>query len=398
MGKDYWRRTTPMKRFVRYLSLVLLAALLLSLMPPAMASQPGSGTMFAMVTGTSSLNLRNGPGTGYQWLGSVKRGGWVEVIENFGDWFLVRVINQNLSGYMSSKFLTTAGTAGGGSTVIVNNPVPTQFLNLRQFPSLTAPVLGIYYNGASGTVLGESGGWYHVQMGSQVGYFRGEYLRFSGTGGSYSSSPGTIYSANGGVVNLRLGPGYAYNVLGQYNPGTAVSVHLKGNGFWYVTAGGRSGFIDQKFLRTGSSGPVNPPSVPGGASNGVVTNTGKWLNLREQPSINARVLGQYPGGTELIIESQGAEWCRVTVRSSGAKGYMMSRFITLYGMPGANTKRVVHPQGSYVNLRTQPSKAAGSVIVRVPHGNTVSVVSPDGAWTHVRYGNYVGYMMSAFLR
>ncbi len=387
-----------MKRFVRYLSLMLLAAMLLSLMPTAMASQAGGGSMFAMVTGTSSLNLRNGPGTGYQWLGSVKRGGWVEVMENFGDWFLVRVVNQNLTGYMSSKYLTTAGSAGSGSIAIVNNPIPTQFLNLRQYPSLTAPVLGIYYNGATGTVLGESGGWYHVQMSNQTGYFRGEYLRFSGGGGSYPSTPGTIYARNGGVVNLRSGPGYAYSVLGQYTPGTAVSVHLKGTGFWYVTVGGRSGFMDQKFLRTGGSDPVNPPVIPGGSANGVVTNTGKWLNLREQPSINARVLGQYPGGTELTIESQGAEWCRVTVRSTGARGYMMSRFITLYGMPAANTKRVVHPQGSYVNLRTQPSKAAGSVIVRVPHGSTVSVVSPDGAWTHVRYGNYVGYMMSAFLR
>lgn len=389
----------PMKRFVRYLTLVMVAALLFTLAPPAAASSPGATSLFAMVSGTSSLNLRSGPGTGYQWLGSVKRGGWVEVIENFGDWFLVRVINQNLTGYMSSKFLTTAGSAGTGSTIIVNNPVATQFLNLRQYPSLSAPVLGIYYNGATGTVLGESGGWYHVQMGAQTGYFRGEYLRFAG-GGSYTSSPATVYSANGGAVNLRNGPGYSYGVLGQYNPGTSVSVHLKGNGFWYVTAGSRSGFIDQKFLRTGSGTgtPVIPPTSPGGSGNGVVTNTGKWLNLREQPSLSARVLGQYPGGTELIIESQGAEWCRVTVRSSGARGYMMSRYITLYGLPGANAKRVVHPQGSYVNLRTQPSKATGSVIVRVPHGSTVSVVAPDGAWTQVRYGNYVGYMMSAFLR
>lgn len=387
-----------MKRLTRHIACLLVALILLTSLPlaPARAAEQ----LFAMVSGTTSLNVRGGPGTGYQWLGRVKGGGWVQVMENHGDWYLVYIGEQSLTGYMSAKFLKTAGAAGTGNTVIVNNPIATQFLNLRQYPSLTAPVLGIYYNGAQGTVLGESGGWYHVQMGSQIGYFRGEYLRFAGGSGSYASSPATIYSPNAGGVNLRSGPGYGYGVLAQYRPGTSVSVHLKGNTFWYVTAGGRSGFIDQKFLRTGSGGGGGslPPANPGTAGTGIVTPTGKWLNLREQPSTSARVLGQYPGGTELIIDAQGADWCRVRIKATGVRGYMMSRYITIYGLPANSTKRVVHPQGSYVNLRTQPSQAVGTVIVRVPHGSTVSVVAPDGDWMQVRFGNYVGYMMSFFLR
>lgn len=390
-----------MKHFGRFTALVLMLALMAALMPAsALAGGPAA---FAMVSGTKSLNLRAGPGTGYAWLGSVARGGWVQVVENYGDWYLVNLLDGNRSGYMSAKFLKNAsasGQSGEGSVFTVNNPVPTQFLNLRQYPSMTAPVLGIFYNGAQGTVLSSQDGWFHVEIDGMYGYFRGEYLRFH-NGGWQQGTSARVHSPNGGAVNVRSGPGYGYGVLTQCSPGTVVTAYLKGTGFWFVAANGQTGFMDSKFLSDGAAPqypqPNPQPNVPGMTS-GIVTNTGKKLNLREQPSLTARVLGQYPGGTRLNIEQQGADWCRVTVAYDGARGYMMSRFLTLYGLPGASVKRVVHPKGTFVYLRSQPTQAVGTVITRVPHGSTVNVVSPDGAWTKVRYGTYVGYMASAFLR
>ena len=151
-----------MNRINRFLAVFLAAILIMSLVPITQAK--AEHRLFAMVSGTSSLNVRSGPGTGYSWLGRVKGGGWVEVLENYGDWYLVNVLAQSLTGYVSSRYLKTAGGSGAGGTAIVNNPVPGQFLNLRQYPSLTAPVLGIYYNGAVASVLSESGGWYDVQL------------------------------------------------------------------------------------------------------------------------------------------------------------------------------------------------------------------------------------------
>lgn len=383
-----------MRPLTRKIAWLLLAVLITALLP--LQGVLAQDQLFAMVSGTKSLNIRSGPGVGYQWLGSMPNGAWVQVQANYGDWYQVYISEKGISGYMSANYLKTASASGSGSGIfVVNNPKPTQFLNLRQYPDLNAPVLGIFYNGATGTVLSETAGWYQVSISGLVGYFRGEYLRFSG--GASGGSAASVYSANGGAVNLRNGPGYGYGVVAQLRPGNAVTVHLKGKGFWYVSAGGQTGFMDAKFLRTGSA-PSPGGGTAGGVGTGIVTDTGKLLNLREEASLNARVLGQYPGGTELTIEAQGADWCRVVVRATGARGYMMSRFITVYGVPGSNTKRVVHPKGSFVYLRSQPYQGVGTVIVKVPHGAVVSVVAPDGAWTKVRYGNYVGYMMSAFLR
>ena len=384
------------RRLTAGLAGLMVLALLLAAFP---LSGQAAGGQFAMVSGTSRLFVRSGRGTGYPAIGSAARGSWVEIFSSEGVWHRGKVLSSGLTGYLHGDYLKTAGSSGTGSQAVVNNPVASQFLNLRQYPSYAAPVLGIYYNGAVATVISGSEGWYYVEIGGQRGYFRGEFLRFTGGGGSPVGSA-TVYSSNGGSVNLRTGPGYSYRVLGAYAPGTVATVYLKGEGFWYVSIHGASGFMDSRFLRDGS-GPVPTPPAPRptpGTTNAIITPRLGSLNLREQASTSSRVLGAYPGNTAIIITKQGLTWCRVTVPHDGATGFMMTRYLTLYGLPAVPTLRVHHPSGSYVNLRTRPSQATGIVTLRVPSGSLVTVLTPGGEWTQVKYDGKVGYMMSYFLK
>jgi uncharacterized protein YgiM (DUF1202 family) len=49
------------------------------------------------------------------------------------------------------------------------------------------------------------------------------------------------------------------------------------------------------------------------------------LNLRAEPSLNARVLAQIPYGTELETNTITGEWSQVTY--NGKIGYVMSKFL-----------------------------------------------------------------------
>ncbi len=360
---------------------------------PLLGQAAGS---FGMVSGTSRLNVRSGPGMEYPAIGFAVQGKWVEILSSSGTWYQGRVLSTGVTGYMHGNYLRQAGAASSGNQAVVSNPVPSQFLNLRQYPSYSAPVLGIYYNGAVATVLSSNDGWYYVEIGGQRGYFRGEFLRFIGGGGGSPVGSATVYSRNGGSVNLRSGPGYSYNVLGSYAPGTPVTVYLKGDGFWFVSIHGTSGFMDRNFLRDGSSPPPPDPGPgPGpGTTNAIVTPRKGSLNLREQATTSSRVIASYPGNTPIQVTRQGLTWCRVSVPSAGTTGYMMTRYLTLYGLPAVPTLRVRHPQGSYVNLRTSPSQATGRVTHRVPHNSQGH--RPTPGWTQVKYDGKVGYMMSYF--
>ncbi|MGI6695024.1 MAG: SH3 domain-containing protein [Christensenellales bacterium] len=387
------------------LTAAMMAILLALALLPMGVQAAGS---YATVINTSRLNVRSGPGMEYPIVGFAPRGEWVEINASTGVWYQGRVVSTGISGYMNGNYLSFSGGGGGtpGSQAVVNNPVPSQFLNLRQYPSYSAPVLGIYYNGAVATVISSADGWYYVEIDGQRGYFRGEFLSFTGGGGGGGGggAPGstaTVHSSNGGRVNLRSGPGYDYNVIGSFAPGTVVTVYSREGRFWFVSAHGASGYMDRNFLRDGSI--PYPPSPPGpapipGTTNAIVTPRKGSLNLREQASTSSRVVGSYPGNTAVNVTKQGLTWCRVSIPSAGTSGYMMTRYLTLYGLPAVPTLRVRHPQRSYVNLRTSPSQAYGNVTLRVPHGSTVTVLTPGGEWTQVRYEGRTGYMMSHFLK
>ncbi len=59
------------------------------------------------------------------------------------------------------------------------------------------------------------------------------------------------------------------------------------------------------------------------------------------------------------------------------------------------TATVTASFGSTVNLRKTQD---GDLLIRVPVGGRVSVLSENGDWAKVRYGDYVGYMKKDFLR
>jgi len=380
----------------RAICLILLTALLLGLMPPAQAAGG-----YALVSNTTRLNIRSGPGTQYAIIGSVAGGEWVRVDSTSGSWVQGRVMPNGTSGWFSSSFLKMATPGGGGvgSIAVVNNPNPSSYLNLRSAPSYSASVLAIFYNGATATILGETGGWYYVEISGMTGYFRSEFLLLSGGMGSIGTA--TIYSKNGGSVNLRNAPSYTSSVIGQGAPGTTVTVYLKGKTFWYIGLAGTYGFMDASFLSggggTGSNPVPNPPVVIPESTNAIVTKTISSLNLREQPSTSSRVLGSYPGQTAIQVRSQGTIWSRVFVPLSGKSGYMMTRYLTLYGLPVTPTKRVTHPDRTYVNLRTRPS-SSGGITLRVPHGSTVTILIAGGEWAQVKYRETTGWMMTYFLK
>jgi uncharacterized protein YgiM (DUF1202 family) len=151
------------------------------------------------------------------------------------------------------------------------------------------------------------------------------------------------------------------------------------------------------FTGGGAAPTPNPPIVIPETTNAIVTDSGRSLNLRKQPSTSGRVLGTYPGGTALRVMMQGLDWSRVMVPAVGKTGYMMTRYLTLYGLPAVPTRIVNHPDRAFVNLRSSPS-ASASVTLRVPHGGRVTILIAGGAWAQVKYNSTTGYMMTSFLR
>ena len=381
----------PSKKLLAFWITLLLCLLALG---GAMAAE------FGVIHRTDSLNLRSQGSSSSQWLGSYTRGTWVEIIGSQNNFYYVRTPDGR-TGYMSKNYIHMAPSSDDSVwTVYVTNQNGGAFLNFRSQPNYSSQVLGIFYNGVPLHALSLKNGWYYVEINGQRGYVRSEYVADWGYRNLGSSTVATIKTPNNSAMNLRRGPGMNYDVIAQYPGDSYVSVLARGNGWWCVSIEGNAGFMSSDYLAEGLCAARDEAAHPSETAYAVVNNprSTQALNLRLYASTGADVVDKLYNGTRLWVDQQGTEWCAVTDQTTGLSGYVMTRYIKLHGLPSTPTRRVYHPSGTYVNLRSSASMNQNNVLARVPSGRTVTVLAPGTEWCKVKYNGYTGYMLTYFLQ
>ena len=321
------------KNYIRMLALCLVLALI-----PALAL----ADRFAVVKG-GKLNLRQYPSTTSYSLGKYDTGTWVLTGSKSDGWYEVETLSGK-RGYMLGNYLDF-GMYNGGSTVKYANG---GYVNLRSGPSTDSAVVMRVTSGSTFYAQGNYGGWIygHVYSGGQqvYGYM---YETFLSSGASTS----VVTTQNGGKVNVRSGPSSSYSSIGKLASGTQVSILLRGNGWYMISANGLEGFMSTQYLSgTGSTLGTNTGSGTTTTSQTAWVNNPKAtqvLNLRETPSQSARSIGQYRNGTKVKVVSRGSTWCEVYVGTR--HGYMMTRYLSFDG----NYVKPSYPDYSYP-VYTQP--------------------------------------------
>lgn len=323
------------KNIARTAAVLLLLALL-----PALAL----ADRFAVVKG-GRLNLRQYPSTSSYSLGKYDTGSWVLAGSESGGWCQVRTMDGK-RGYMSAGYLDF-GQYGGGATVRYANG---GYVNLRSGPSTDAGIIMRVTSGSTFYMQGSYGGWrygYVYSGGTPVYGYMSEAFLDTGT------TTSVVTTRNGGKVNVRSGPGSSYASVGKLASGTQVTVLLKGNGWYMISANGLEGFMSTQYLSgTGSTIGSNTgtTSLTAWVNNPISTQV---LNLRETPSQSARSIGQYRNGTKVKVVKKGSTWCEVYVGTR--HGYMMTRYLSFDGnyLPPSYPTTPSYP--SYPSYPSEPS-------------------------------------------
>lgn len=382
------------KKLLFPIGLMVVLVLMVCGSPAAVAD----GLLFGATYRSETVNLRSQPTVNSTRLGTYDKDTWVRIDGESGNWYMVTTPDQR-QGYMSKNYVDVTqeykGTIG-----LVTNQNANAFLNLRQYPSYDAPVLGIYYNGAPCIILSQNDGWANVMVDGVMGYFRTEFIRRSYQ--VYSSDAATVVTPGLTGLNLRTGPGKEYDSYGLVAGGSYVMILQRAGDWCKVVANNQVGYVDASFLvddiltpqeaaRQGSKKQGTTTSYA------IVTNpkSTQVLNLREEPNTTSKSLATFRNGTRMTVLEQGVVWCRV-MTVDGLSGYMMSKYLTLINLPAAPAKTVQHPKGTYVNLRTL-SSMNGPILRRLQSGTVVTVLAPGSEWVQVNVQNTVGYIRAEFL-
>jgi len=144
--------------------------------PEPAVKTPTAAQVAAAVDGTlnsSGVVLRAGPAQTYSILGKYSSGTQLKVYEATGDYFYVRVVKENLVGYIATKFVDKAGIVPGENATptpkaiagTIPGTVSASKLALRSVPSTedNTPV-GEVVKGDEVLIYFKTGDFYYIQV------------------------------------------------------------------------------------------------------------------------------------------------------------------------------------------------------------------------------------------
>jgi uncharacterized protein YraI len=150
------------------------------------------------------------------------------------------------------------------------------------------------------------------------------------------SFAGFIATQQGGNLNVRTAPQQNAPVLTKLPHGSPVSVTgsvMVADGLWrQVNVAGSVGYVKGDYISQTQPAAIAPPPPPAAAP---ITQIGDWgtvttvrsdtVNMRANPSLNARAISAIPYGAEIWIISRQGDW--YLVEWGGRRGWANKRFI-----------------------------------------------------------------------
>ena len=255
-------------------------------------------------------------------------------------------------------------------------------------------MLGQYPTGTLVEIVESGSEWHKVSVGGQQGYIMAKYL--SNENGSTAA---TVRTNTGIGLNLREEPSLQGAIITSYKPGTKVTVLQRGKNWSRVKVDSHEGFMATQYLSFSGQG-GSGSSATGKVA--VVNNPKdtQVLNLRQEASLDAKVLSYYRNGVKVTILEEGKTWHKVQVED-GRIGYMMAKFLKVTDETGTvkpYTATLMNVNGGkIVNFRTGPSLNS-SIIRTVPVGTQVTVLEHGTDWCKVDVEGETGYISTWFMK
>ena len=230
--------------------------------------EPASGT--GTVT-CDVLNVRSGPGTSNSVIGSLKRGNSVAVKAKSNGWYKVSYgsgtgwvcgdylsVGQSSPAKAPAQSKPSSPSSSGGSAGRISGTGGAG-VNVRSGAGTRYGRIGGLAEGASVTIVGQSGGWYQIKYGSGTGWVCGDYVKktsggSSGGSSSGGTSTGKVSGTGGSGLNVRSGAGTGYGRIGGLGEGASVTIVGQSNGWYKIKYGSGTGWVSSQFVKKGSGG------------------------------------------------------------------------------------------------------------------------------------------------
>ena len=189
-------------------------------------------------------------------------------------------------------------------------------------------------------------------------------------------------TVNSGIVNVREGPGYSFEILGKVKENESYPVLQTQDGWYKIELkNGTKGWIAGYLTTLDKTIHLD--------KNGIVT--ADRVNVRNIPSYRGGIIGQLNTGDSVKVKQAKGEWMQIEYQNKSA--WVNQRFVRLNQLKNSNN-RVVVVLYENTNIRTQPSTDS-AVIAKAHAGDFHPIRKREGDWYQIALSKgQIGYIAS----
>ncbi|MBR3929763.1 MAG: SH3 domain-containing protein [Clostridia bacterium] len=204
---------------------------------------------------------------------------------------------------------------------------------------------------------------------------------------AFASAENVKTTYEDGSLNVRLGPGTNYKVVGWVRNGQKITV-LEDEGAWtkiIVDATGITGYIKSSYIEKEAPAPQVRPVYSLGS---VKTKYASSLvNVRRGPGTKHEAEFALASGAKMRILGESANWYLIQAED-GKTGYISKNYAAL-GVKGETTANV--------NMRQGAGSSTPSLGI-VPKGTKITLTGVTGNWTEVEYSGSTGFIYTKYVK
>jgi cell wall-associated NlpC family hydrolase len=215
------------------------------------------------------VRLRNGPGLAYDEVGRINGGETVEVVARHEEWLQIRRDGDTTIHWVAAELVdipeSIVFNLNQVSAELIPPPPPPKVavvreegLNLRDGPGTNYVSMARMGLGQDLTLIQQFGGWFLVEYGQQYGWVTSDFLeivpgvveRVPVAESIPDPNPPLVGTVLENAVNLRRGPGSAYDRVGSVGAGVGVSLLARHKDWFRVQlSNGTKAWIFSDLLR-----------------------------------------------------------------------------------------------------------------------------------------------------
>ncbi|WP_141433662.1 SH3 domain-containing protein [Bacillus sp. 03113] len=279
------------------------------------------------IVNESGLRIRNGPGSSYEVIGTVKKGQTLQVLSIQNSW--VQVETSFGIGYASKEYLDLKkNNTNTSNTSSKNGFVTEDSVNIRNEPSKQGKIIGQLGKEAPISILSQSNGWTEILLQGSSGWVNSQYISTQASENPdnpvYDTTSGTITATS---LNIRSTPSLDGEIIGSVKKGETVKIATEQNSWSKIEIQpGKFGWISSLFINKNESD--QSVSEPSTSKNNKVFIIHNGTNVRKNPNVQAPVVQRVNEGESFTIMNHKEDWIEIRL-SNGETGYLADWIVSV---------------------------------------------------------------------